>query len=83
MLDAHAAGRRIALRTSGSTGPPRAVVRSAESWAGSLPAVAALTGLGSAARLHVPGPLTGTMNLFAAVLGRWILLRISSGPRRP
>jgi acyl-CoA synthetase (AMP-forming)/AMP-acid ligase II len=34
--------------------------------------VAALTGLDAASRLHVPGPLTGTMNLFAAVLGRWV-----------
>jgi acyl-CoA synthetase (AMP-forming)/AMP-acid ligase II len=32
--------------------------------------VAALTGLSSGARLWVPGPLAGTMNLFAAVLAR-------------
>jgi long-chain acyl-CoA synthetase len=70
VLAADAAGRRIALRTSGSTGRPRAVVRTTGSWTGSFPAVAALTGLGPASRLHVPGPLTGTMNLFAAVLGR-------------
>jgi acyl-CoA synthetase (AMP-forming)/AMP-acid ligase II len=71
VLAAHAAGRRVALRTSGSTGDPRSVVRTTASWTGSFPAVAALTGLDAASRLHVPGPLTGTMNLFAAVLGRW------------
>ncbi len=71
VLAAHGAGRRIALRTSGSTGRPRSVVRSTTSWTGSFPTVAALTGLGAGSRLHVPGPLSGTMNLFAAVLGRW------------
>jgi long-chain acyl-CoA synthetase len=72
VLAADAAGRRIALRTSGSTGRPRAVVRTTGSWTGSFPTVAALTGLGPGSRLHVPGPLSGTMNLFAAVLGRWV-----------
>jgi long-chain acyl-CoA synthetase len=72
VLDAHAAGRRVALRTSGSTGRPRAVVRTTASWTGSFPTVAALTGLDGSSRLHVPGPLTGTMNLFAAVLGRFV-----------
>ncbi len=72
MLDAHAAGRRVALRTSGSTGRPRAVVRTTASWTCSVPAVAELTGLDGSSRLHVPGPVTGTMNLFAAVLGRLV-----------
>ncbi|HET6561187.1 MAG TPA: o-succinylbenzoate--CoA ligase [Marmoricola sp.] len=72
VLAAHADGRRIALRTSGSTGQSRSVVRTSASWTRSFPTVAALTGLGEGSRLHVPGPLSGTMNLFAAVLGRWV-----------
>ena len=72
VLAADAAGRRIALRTSGSTGRPRSVVRTTGSWTGSFASLAALTGLGPASRIHVPGPLTGTMNLFAAVLGRFV-----------
>jgi acyl-CoA synthetase (AMP-forming)/AMP-acid ligase II len=71
VLAAHAAGRRIALRTSGSTGEPRAVVRTTESWWRSFPGVARLTGLSAGSRLFVPGPSAGTMNLFAQVLGRW------------
>jgi acyl-CoA synthetase (AMP-forming)/AMP-acid ligase II len=70
VIAAHDHGRRIALRTSGSTGRPRAVVRTTESWWRSFPAVAAATGLVAGSRLHVPGPTSGTMNLFAAVLGR-------------
>ena len=70
VLAAGTTGRRIALRTSGSTGRPRAVVRTAASWSRSFPTVATLTGLGPGSRLHVPGPLSGTMNLFAATLGR-------------
>lgn len=70
VLAADTSGRRVALRTSGTTGRPRSVVRTTASWTGSFPAVAALTGLGAGSRLHVTGPLTGTMHLFAAVLGR-------------
>jgi long-chain acyl-CoA synthetase len=58
----------VALRTSGSTGAPRSVVRSTDSWVTSFPHVASLTGLTASSRLWLPGPLTATMNLFAAVL---------------
>jgi acyl-CoA synthetase (AMP-forming)/AMP-acid ligase II len=70
VLEAHAAGRLLALRTSGSTGGARSVVRTTRSWFESFPAVASLTGLSEGARLWLPGPLGATMNLFAAVLAR-------------
>lgn len=60
-------GRTLLLRTSGTSGTSRAVVRTAASWASSFPAVSELFRVIPASRLWVPGPLTGTMNLFAAV----------------
>lgn len=65
---AHRAARRIAVRTSGTTGRPRLVVRTTASWYDSFPAVAALTGLGPGASVWLPGPPTASMNLFASVL---------------
>ncbi|MDX6299795.1 MAG: hypothetical protein QOF53_1009 [Nocardioidaceae bacterium] len=57
----------MALQTSGTSGTHRVVVRTTESWTGSFPAVADLTGLTRSSRVWVPGPLSATMNLFAAV----------------
>lgn len=66
--DAHARGELIGLRTSGtSTGAGRVVVRSTSSWVDSFAPLANLWGLGKE-RWWIPGPLTSTMNLFAAVL---------------
>ena len=64
---ADAAGDPVVLHTSGSSGVPRAVVRTTGSWTSSFEPVARLTGLTSGSRLWVPGPLRATMNLFAAV----------------
>jgi len=69
--DAHRAGRLIGLTTSGTAGRPRTVVRTTRSWADSFPYVADLLGLGPGSRVWVPGPLTATMNLFAAVHAAW------------
>ncbi len=66
-LEAHRRGRLIALPTSGTTGRPRHVVRSTASWVDSFPTVTVLTGWDAAARVWIPGPLSATMNLFAAV----------------
>lgn len=66
-LEAHRSGRMIALRTSGTTGAARSVVRTTQSWVSSFEAVTSLLGMSAASRLWVPGPLTSTMNLFAAV----------------
>ncbi|SCX48790.1 Acyl-CoA synthetase (AMP-forming)/AMP-acid ligase II [Klenkia marina] len=67
VLAAHRDGRRIAVRTSGTTSRPRAVVRSTASWWDSFPAVTELSGVDAGARLWLPGPLHSSMNLFAAV----------------
>ncbi|WNV76890.1 AMP-binding protein [Geodermatophilus sp. DSM 44513] len=67
VLDAHHHGRLIALRTSGTTSRPRSVVRTTASWVDSFPAVSALAGVHPGSRFWVPGPLSATMNLFAAV----------------
>jgi long-chain acyl-CoA synthetase len=71
VLQAHRDGAPLVLGTSGSTGRSRGVRRTTASWFDSFPVVAELTGLGRGARVWVPGPLAGTMNLFAAVLARW------------
>ena len=80
VLDAHAAGRRIALRTSGTTGLPRSVVRTPESWVRSFEHVAALTAMDPASQVWLPGPLTATMNLFAATLARHLGARLVETP---
>lgn len=71
VLSAHAHGRRIALATSGTTTRPRWVVRTAASWLDSFPAVSRLTGIGPGSRVWLPGPLSASMNLFAAVHARF------------
>lgn len=70
VLDAHAHGHLVALRTSGTTQRPRAVVRTTDSWWASFDAYSALAEISEASRVWVPGPLTSTMNLFAAVHAR-------------
>jgi long-chain acyl-CoA synthetase len=67
VLAAHASRRRIALTTSGTTSSPLVVVRTTESWWSSFPAYSELSGVAAGSRVWVPGPLTSTMNLFAAV----------------
>jgi acyl-CoA synthetase (AMP-forming)/AMP-acid ligase II len=61
----------LLLGTSGSTGASRPVRRTTASWFDSFPVLAGLTGLGPDSRVWVPGPLAGTMNLFASVLTAW------------
>lgn len=70
VLDARASGRAIALRTSGTTGRARTVLRTTDSWWRSFALVRELTGLDATSRLWLPGPMTSTLTLFAAVLAR-------------
>ena len=67
VLRAHDEGRSLELATAGTTGAPRTIRRTTESWWASFDAYADLTGVGPGARLWIPGPLSATMNLFAAV----------------
>jgi acyl-coenzyme A synthetase/AMP-(fatty) acid ligase len=67
VLTAHDEGRPLALPTGGTTGAARRVLRTTTSWWASFVAYTELTGVTADARLWVPGPLTASMNLFAAV----------------
>lgn len=60
-------GRGWITFTSGSTGPPRALWRDPDSWAGSFPAVGELIGLLPGDRVLVPGSLSSSLCAFAAV----------------
>ena len=80
VLSAHAESHRISLRTSGTTAQPRAVVRTAASWVDSFPAVSQLTGIDPGSRVWVPGPLTASMNLFAAAHARWLGAEVATTP---
>jgi acyl-CoA synthetase (AMP-forming)/AMP-acid ligase II len=60
---------------------PRAVVRTTTSWTASFASVAELTGLTSASAVWLPGPVSATMNLFAATLARWRGARTVDGPQ--
>lgn len=68
------AGRRrlLALTTSGtSSGSPRVILRTTASWIDSFAAFSGLTGTSPSSRVWVPGPLSATMNLFAATHAAW------------
>jgi long-chain acyl-CoA synthetase len=67
VLDAHERGLHVALRTSGTSGRPRSVVRTTDSWFDSFEHVSRLLGVDAGSRVWLPGPLTATMNLFAGV----------------
>ena len=58
------------------------MVRSTDSWFSSFAHVEELTGLGADSRLWLPGPLTATMNLFAAVLARHLGASLVEEPSR-
>ncbi|WP_129669552.1 AMP-binding protein [Phytoactinopolyspora endophytica] len=55
--------------SSGSTGRPRAIVRTRESWIGSYPAAEKLSGLSWSDTVLVPGPLVSSLFCFAALHG--------------
>lgn len=60
------APRDLVLFTSGSSGSPRAVHRSVDSWAASAEPFSAWSGVRSGSVVAVPGPLAGTLYSFAA-----------------
>lgn len=77
---AHEAGRPVALDTSGTTGRRRTVVRTTRSWVLSFPHVSALLRLDRSSRVWIPGPLSATANLFAAVHADWAGASRVDGP---
>lgn len=80
VLAAHERGGLIGLRTSGTTSRPRVVVRTTASWVDSFAHVSELAGIGPASRVCVPGPLSATMNLFAAVHARYEAVPLVADP---
>jgi long-chain acyl-CoA synthetase len=80
VLDAHVQGRAIALRTSGTAGAARAVVRTTQSWFGSFGHVTGLLAMDERSRVWTPGPLSATMNLFAAVHATDLGARVQTLP---
>lgn len=65
--DAHRSDDLVSLRTSGTSGQARSVVRTTHSWFVSFGHVTCLLEMDPSSRVWVPGPLSATMNLFAAV----------------
>ena len=65
---AYGAGETIRLATSGTSGRPRWVVRTAASWVDSFPVVARLCGLSTQSGAWVPGPAEASMNAYAICL---------------
>jgi long-chain acyl-CoA synthetase len=57
----------LVVVTSGTSGRPKPVLRTAASWVSSFAPLAELTGIGSADRVLLTGPLHATLHLFAAV----------------
>ncbi len=56
---------RWAALTSGSSGPPRIVLRSSASWAASFPAVGQLLGADEGDRILLPAPASSSLTLFS------------------
>jgi acyl-coenzyme A synthetase/AMP-(fatty) acid ligase len=79
-LTAHDSGRLVALPTSGSTGAARRVLRTTRSWVASFAHASELTGTVSGSAVWIPGPRTGTMNLFAAVHAAWAGAQVVDDP---
>ena len=72
----------LSLATSGTSGAVRRVVRTTDSWVSSFPHVSELVGLDRGSRVWIPGPLTATMNLFAAVHATFVGARTTTAPDR-
>lgn len=77
---AHEVGRPVLLRTSGSTGSPRGIVRTTESWVSSFAQVGDLTRVDDRSRMWLPGSLAATLTLFGAVLARWAGAEVLADP---
>ncbi len=60
-------GTWLVATTSGTSGRPRAICRTARSWALSVRPLAEIAGLGPGDRVALTGPLHATLHLFAAV----------------
>ncbi|WP_459547054.1 AMP-binding enzyme [Nocardia sp. X0981] len=64
-------GAFLLVATSGSTGHPRPLARTAASWYDSSPAFTEITRVTAADRVLLTGPLHATMHLFGALHALW------------
>ncbi len=69
----------LVLFTSGSSGRPRGVVRTAASWRASLQPLTALTGLTADDVIWLPGPLSSSLSLYGAYHAASIGARVVTG----
>jgi len=67
MLDVIPPGTFLVVVTSGTSGHPKPVLRTAASWVSSFAPLAELSGIGTTDRVLLTGPLHATLHLFAAV----------------
>ena len=80
LRSAYATGDTIRLATSGTSGRPRRVVRTAASWVDSFPVVADLCALVPESRAWVPGPVVASMNAYAVCLVDHVGATLVDGP---
>lgn len=79
-LNAAAPSDVLAFRTSGTGGQARTVLRTSRSWTASYPRVSTLLDMTRASRVWVPGPLSASMNLFAAAHASWAGAEVVAEP---
>ena len=60
----------LVVFSSGSTGQPRGIVRTVESWQASVAALSGVTGITQADRVWLPGPLWSSLFLYGAFHAR-------------
>jgi long-chain acyl-CoA synthetase len=80
LRSAYVTGATIRVPTSGTSGAPRWVIRTAASWVDSFAAVAGLCELGRGSRAWVPGPVTASMNAYAVCLIDHVGAALVGGP---
>ena len=73
-------GAFLLVGTSGSTGTPRPLARTAASWTSSFEEFSSLVGLTPADKVLVTGPLHATMHLFGAVHALWLGACVTDNP---
>ncbi len=66
----------LVVFSSGSTGVPRGIVRTIDSWQASLPAFGRLSGIDAGDVVWLPGPITSTLFLFGGYHARLVGARV-------
>lgn len=80
VLDAARPDALLAFRTAGTAGQARTVLRTSRSWVDSYARVSTLVGMTTSSRVWVPGPLSASMNLFAAAHAAWAGAEVVTEP---